>query len=615
MAGQESIATPAELLERAKMVRRQVREGFLEQAKYGYSKLAAKWPNHPRTLHVRALVEWSAGNRAAAERSIIEALGMDPHNAAVVGDYSDILWHTGREENAVRLMTDFQASHPTDPEPLRQLAKLYQRGLNAPAAAKYIRMLGELNPTDVVSLFMLAQRELDLRRYETAIERFSQALVYVEQEHEAHQNLLFAKLYHGTDPIEIRRTAEHASLAAFGKLPRTKLPARNVAGSRIRVGYVSGDLYSHVVPNFLLGLLREHDRDAFEIFIYSNTEKFDAISQRFIDLVGRDHFRNIASMENLAAANRIRADGIDVLIDVGGHTDSARLSVFAMRSAPVQATYLGYPATTGLPEMDYRITDAVADPPGITDEHYTERVYRLPRCAWAFEPIPPMISDEELEKLEPPAFRQAEGFFTFGSFNLLNKVNHASVRLWAKSIRAAQDAGLKARMLMTDRRGLLNDPESVELLANEYVQGGADGTRILLASWVPDTRAQFARLTEVDVMLDPLSYNGTTTTCEAIWNGVPVLTLPGKSHVSRVGASLMSAVGLQDFIVENEEAFIARAVELVNNPEPLRELRRSLRKRAKSSDLGNSKTLARAMEDAFVNMLNEKSGASAQNPK
>lgn len=622
MEQQGPVPAPPELAERIKTIRQHVRRGQTEQAKYLFSKLSSRWPDHPATLHARALIEWTDNQRDQARRTLIQALGRDPHNGLLVSDYADVLWYMGNEENALRLVTDFHLAHPTQVAPLHALINLNQRQNNAPAAVHYVQTLAQLNPTDVSSAFLIAQRELDIRRYDQAITQLEGASSQVADDISAYQNMLFARLYKGEDPMLIKRTAVRAAETAFGRVPAAKLtpPAvqRDASGSisvserKIRIGYVSGDLFMHVVSSFFLSVLRAHDRSRFEVFLYSNTERVDPVTNQFRELVGGPAgFKSIVSLSDSAAADRIRADKIDVLVDLGGHTNSARLGVFAYRSAPVQATYLGYPATTGIRGMDYRITDAIADPappsPNATDEHYTEKVYRLPRCAWAFDPLAPMIPEETLENMGPAVFRNAEGVFTFGSFNLLTKVNHESIRLWAWVLRAVQEAGLKARILMTDRRGLLNDPESVAMLGREFEEAGADPTQVLLASWVPDTRAQVNRLNDVDVMLDPLSYNGTTTTCEALYNGVPVLTLPGNAHVSRVGASLMNAINLPEFVVESQEAFVERAVEIVRNPGFLRELRKTLRARFKACPLGDSAGLARALEKAYLDMLAEKS--------
>lgn len=352
---------------------------------------------------------------------------------------------------------------------------------------------------------------------------------------------------------------------------------------RLRVGYVSPDFRYHSVAYFSEPIFRAHDRDQFELFGYAEIAKRDETTQRFERLA--DHWRETTGRNDDDVAAMIRDDQIDILVDLAGHTKGSRLLVFARKPAPVQATWIGFPATTGLDAMDWRLTDAVADPPGMTESFYSERLWRLPHGFLCYAPPDaPVVAP-------PPAARN--GFTTFGSFNNASKIRDPLLGLWARLLR--QTPG--ARLLIKARA--LADPIFRKELRERFAAMGGDLGVLDLHEPDAARAAHLAHYAEIDIALDTAPYNGTTTTCEALWMGVPVITLVGASHVARVGASLLAQLGLSEFCAESPDAYIECAKSLAASGDRLATLRASLRERMAASPLLDSKAFIRDVEEAY----------------
>ncbi|MEA2707913.1 MAG: protein O-GlcNAc transferase [Phycisphaerales bacterium] len=356
---------------------------------------------------------------------------------------------------------------------------------------------------------------------------------------------------------------------------------------RLRLGYISPDLFQHAVAFFLEPLLTAHDHtSAVEVFLYSDVDHADVVTDR-LRAMAADDWRDVHGMPDAALADLIRRDRIDVLVDLAGHTRRNRLMVFAMRAAPVQISYLGYPATTGVPAMDYRLTDALADPPGMTDAHFTEQLLRLPRCAWCYR----AADDAPPPAPQPPCL--ASGGVTFGSFNKHHKISPATIEMWVKLLAAVPDA----RLLLKSNR--LRDDMNRRRLMGEFTARGVDEGRVEILPPAASIAEHLAAHARVDVALDTFPYHGTTTTCDALFMGVPVVALGGRTHVSRVAVSLLSAVGLRDLIGDDIDGYVSIAAALARDPDRLSRLRMELRPRMQSSPLMDATGLARAVEAAY----------------
>ncbi len=409
----------------------------------------------------------------------------------------------------------------------------------------------------------------------------------------------FGKLFfynHRTDlsPIEIKQKHEQWAEAYAAKhYPKSGLrnPIKDSFVRRVRVGLVSGDWLLHPVAQFSESILRYLDKERFELFCYSALQ-FSMPRTKEIATIP-EHWRDIAFMDDEGFYEQILKDEIDILIDLQGHTSASRLFVFARKPAPLQLTYLGYPNTTGLKTIDYRLSDELADPSGITDDHYTEEVYRIKHCAWCFShwPRTPPVSGSPFYKTNS---------ITFGCFNNFFKINDDIKRNWIKILEMVPNSViyLKSKPFADD--------EVVDNVKKQFEEAGIAKERIVCKGWVDGVEAHLRSYNEVDIALDTFPYNGTTTTCEALLMGVPVISLAGGTHVSRVGVSLLSNVGLDEFIATSEKEYIEKAISLALKPERLLELRRTLRSKMETSTLMDGPGFAKRFGDALQDMWNSK---------
>ncbi|MFZ5791385.1 MAG: tetratricopeptide repeat protein [Pseudomonadota bacterium] len=354
---------------------------------------------------------------------------------------------------------------------------------------------------------------------------------------------------------------------------------------RLKLGYLSPDYRAHSCAFFIEPLFAAHDRAQVEVIAYSNTPTEDGVTERIKGLV--DGWRPVRHLDDDALARLVAGDAIDILIDLAGHTDGGRPSLLALKPAPILVAWLGYPNSTGLSTVDCRITDAVADPPGAADAHHTERLLRLPRCFLCYRPP----ADAPDPALTGPA---EQGAPVFGCFNTAPKLNPAVARLWARILNAVPGARLKLRALQ------FRYAAATEAARAMFAGAGVDPARLALSAWRPTIREGLADYDGIDVALDPFPYNGTTTTCEALWMGVPVVTLEGRAHAGRVGASLLSALGLADALLARDpDDYVAKAVALAQDRARLRRWRAELRARMAASPLMDGGGFARALEAGY----------------
>ena len=333
---------------------------------------------------------------------------------------------------------------------------------------------------------------------------------------------------------------------------------------------LSPDLREHACAYFIEPLLRHLDREQFEIYLYHDHFREDAVSARL-----KAHaavWRNFVGQPAAVVEKTIRADNPDILIDLAGHTGLNRLPLFARRLAPVQATYLGYPDTTGVPAMDCRFTDAVADPVGEADKFATEQLVRLTGSAWTY--APPADAPEVA-----PAPCLKNEHVTFGCFNNLAKVTDPTLALWGKILREVPDSRLRIK-----GKGF-GDAAVRKQYEERMSRLGLPVDRVDLLERTAEAKDHLALYNEVDVALDTFPYHGTTTTCEALWMGVPVVTLVGEAHMSRVGASLLSSVGHSTWGAKTEAEYFQIAISLAKNRAALAATRSGLREQMRQSDL------------------------------
>ncbi|MBC2595044.1 tetratricopeptide repeat protein [Ruficoccus amylovorans] len=361
---------------------------------------------------------------------------------------------------------------------------------------------------------------------------------------------------------------------------------------RLRIAYLSPDLGYHPVGTFFINIFPQHDSAAVEVFLYSNRyaqDGDDPRSQEFRRIAGEDHWLWTRGLSAERLARRIRRDRIDILIDLAGHTSHSRLDVLARRAAPVQVSWLGYANTTGLTRVDYRFSDAIVEPPGEADQRSTEEIYRLPNGFHVFA-----LPAHTPEVASPPCLKR--GYVTFGTYNNMNKLGAASVELWARLLKKTPGSRI---LIKHSTLAVLDNRESLRSL---FAMHGIQAWRVDLRETTAGHQEHLRSYEEIDIALDPLSYNGTTTTCDALTMGVPVLTLPGRTHASRVSASLMHRVGLDGWVARDEEHFIEIGALAAQNPEALAQLRQDLRARFLASPLSDGASMARDLEFAYRRM-------------
>ena len=399
----------------------------------------------------------------------------------------------------------------------------------------------------------------------------------------AHTGLLFALNY---DPEAVPQAIfeEHVRWAARHAPPPVAAPRfdNDPSSARpLRIGYLSSDFYNHPVAFFFEPVLAAHNRDQFEIFLYSSGRRADAVTERMRMRANR--WVDIQAMSDDEAEQRIRADRIDILVDLCGYTGTHRLPLFARKPAPVQFTWLGYPNTTGLSTIDYRITDSYADPACMTEHLHSERLLRLPQCFLRYQPHEFRVS----------ASSTREGV-VFGSFSKAAKLNENVVALWSRILHRLPGSHLLLHHMMGSYTQTTIDPAMRNRLIGLFKGNGIDKSRIKMIGGMPRNR-HLALYDEIDVALDPFPYNGVTTTCESLYMGVPVVTLSGATHVSRVGVSLLSNVGHPEWIAATPDEYIEIALELAANPIG----RKTLREQMLNSPIVKGSRLVTELESSY----------------
>jgi predicted O-linked N-acetylglucosamine transferase (SPINDLY family) len=425
---------------------------------------------------------------------------------------------------------------------------------------------------------------------EEAVRCYRKCLKILPGYREANSNLLFSLNYvQAVDSRTLRR--EHELWAKRFAPRRDRPPHRNRPDpdKRLRIGYVSRDFNGHVVSYFLRPLIENHDPQAVETYAYVNLPeaRYDAFTEMYRKVFHR--WRPCTALGRDELAERIETDGIDILVDLAGHTGGNRLEVFGHRPAPVQVTWLGYPNTTGLEAIDYRVTDGVADPRGLTDDAHTETLWRLPDCFLAYQP------NGNMPNCDTPPFERT-GVITFGCFNKLNKVTEEMMHGWARILSRVEGSRLVLKA------GGLTGEMARNWVMRIMAEHGVASDRLDLRGQAKDYMDHAKAFQDLDIALDPFPYNGTTSTCEALWASVPVITRAGDRHASRVSASILNVIGLRELAASGQQAYEDIAVGLAQDPERLRTLHQTLRQRMQESPLLDGPRFARAMETAYREM-------------
>ncbi len=545
----------------------------MDEALACFLKVLRAEPQHAQALIGAGFVLHGQGQLLAAIRCYEEALRLDPKLAITWNNLASVLRDAGRRDEAIdcsrraiELAPDFAEAHSTLAVSLQYL------GRTGEALAHHRRAMA-LKPSDA----SLHSNVLYLLNYLPGVEP---AAIFAEHRAWGQRH---------ADPLT-RAAAPH---------PNERSPRR-----RLKVGYVSPHFREHAVNFFVEPILAAHDHEQFEVFCYSDVVRPDQATARLRGLA--DQWRDVSSISDEHLAEVVRRDQIDILVDLTGHIGGGqRMLTFARKPAPVQVTYIGYQNTTGMAAMDYRLTDAYADPPGMTDAWHTEQLVRLPRTFFCYRPDPDAPPVGAL-----PA--ETNGFITFGAFNNFTKVTPAVLETWATILRRVEGSRLLLRADMT---------ASLErTIVDTMARHGVDRQRIELASRLA-SREFRELISRADIALDPFPFNGHTTTCDCLWQGAPVVTLSGRTYVERFGGSGLATLGLDELIAHSVEQYIDVAVELASDRARLANLRGTLRERMAVSPLMDFQGFTRDLEIEYRRIWQswcqspQKGAISATNPK
>lgn len=494
-----------------------------------------------------------------------------------------------RLEKALQVKPDFYEARENLIQLLIASAR-YEEGM------RHCRAALEINPRDFNACGGLATISMAQGKMGEAVTLYRQALTLKPDLPGIHSSLLLALNYawgHGAESVyQEHVNFDKAFCRKFSGCSRDHVNEK-LSGKRLKIGYVSGDFMVHSVAYFAETVLSRRNRRDFEIYAYSNATRADEVTDRLKTYC--DFWREIAGLHDEGVAELVRQDGIDILVDLTGHTDKNRLLVFARRPAPVQVTWLGYPNTTGLSTMDYRLTDRFAEPEGMTEHLNTEKLYRLPEVFCCYTPCasqPERAGSDELKVRPSPALEN--GYVTFGCFNNYAKVTPPVVALWSKILHALPDAKLLLEA------GGLDGPLMRGSVKESFAVHGIGEDRLILLERKPEQ--QYVLYHQIDIALDPFPCNGGTTSFDTLWMGVPLITLAGNTFVSRMGVSFLSNLALEELIAANEEEYVEIAKRLARDVLGLNRLRLGLRERMEDSPLMDADRFVRNLETAYREM-------------
>lgn len=532
-----------------------------------------------------------SGDAAGALKEYRAVAEHEPDNALAWMKLAETATKVDRCPDAIAWYRRALEIEPRQPTVLNNLGMLLDDAGHYQQAAEVFEQAQRIQPDFALVSHHLAGTYHVQNRHEEAVDAYRKALALDPGNLITLSNLIAITNYRPprTDGLTEELVDCYLSSIAPERARAVVAPAHDrEPGRPLRVGYVSPDFRLHSVAFFIEPLIEAHDRQRFEVYCYADVARPDTVTERLKTLA--DHWFDTSEDNDETLAERIRRDRIDLLVDLKGHFAGNRLPVFAQRPAPVQITYLGYPATTGLPEMDYRLTDAVADPPGKTEALHAERLLRLPGPFLCYRPPDdaPAIASKDLKA----------GAVTFGSFNELSKVSPEAIRCWCRILQQAPDASLLLKATA------LADGDTCERVRRRFEAAGIASDRIQLLGRTASLREHLAMYSRVTVALDTFPYNGTTTTCEAIYMGVPVVTLAGDVHAGRVGASLLSALELSELVAHSTEEYVAKALALAADRERQVADAETLRQRMLESPLCDAQTFVASMERTYLDTWN-----------
>jgi len=562
------------------------RQRKYDAAAAAFTEALALNPDTAETHYNLGNVRKYQGRLDDAAGSYARAIAINPKLAEAQSNLGNTLADLGRLDEAEAAHSYAVALRPDSAEMHFNLGNVLKDQNKLAAAAEAYTQALRLNPDDAGVNANLGIVLMNQGQLHDAVSAYAKATALKPEDSDTFSNLLFCRNYDSSlTPAQLYAAHSEWDQRYGVQAPRPAVYNNDrTTERRLRVGYVSPDFRTHSVAFFLAPLFGARDRDAIEVFCYADVIHPDAVNDHLRSL--SDHWLVTVGMPDDALADRIYADGIDILVDLAGHTSHNRLRVFARKPAPVQVTYLGYSNTTGLRAIDYRLVDDVTDPVGVADAAAVETLLRLPGgflCYCGPKDAP--------QTLEPPCLKA--GIVTFGSFNNPTKVSGETFDVWARLLTRLPGS----RLLLKGKP--FSDGATCATFFARLAERGITKERVKLMAWLPSATAHLALYEHIDIALDPFPYNGTTTTCEALWMGVPVVTLKGDRHSARVGASLLTQAGMTDWIAGSVDDYVEIALGLAADPAQLHKLRRGLRRDLAASPLCDANAFARKVETAY----------------
>lgn len=560
-----------------------------------YRQILAVSPNHSDSLYNIGLIALQMGRMDVAATMLLKAATLAP-SADVYSLLGLALMNNNQESQAISSYQKAITLNPNEYMAHDYLGVLlckqnrYQEGLT------HFHQAIAIHPNESSALNNLALCLMQQGRYIEAADYFRQAIAIEPHIHTAHHNLLLCLCFDGNafPKIYLEEAARLDKILCTQSIAYTQWPSAILSSQQpLRIGLVSGDINNHPVGYFLESILSSVDPKKIEFFVYNTANYDDELTERVKPYISQ--WVNIGTLDDKQSAQKIHADGIHILIDLVGHTAYNRLSVFAWRPAPIQLSWLGYFASTGLSFIDYFL----ADPISISAQnvsHFTEQVRYLPETRLCFTP-PAIDNAQELTPL--PALHN--GFITFGCFQTLSKVNDNILTLWANILHNCPNS----KLVFKNKQ--IQDTSLKQTLLTRLHHLGISSERIILE--IAGSRADyFSAYRKVDFMLDTFPYPGGTTTCEALWMGVPTLTLAGSTLLEKQGAAMLNCVGLSDWIAYDNEDYVQKAIAYAHNTSYLTELRQNLRRHLEESPLMDAPRFVRHFEDILFSIWHEKMG-------
>ncbi len=573
-----------------------LREGirFLElgddtQAGNLFRRILQKQPGHSDALQYLGMVELRDGKLAEAETLLKQSVESDPANDIAYGNFALLLWEAGKPDEAYSYCEKAISLNSDNVQARNLFAIILEEQKRDEEAEQHLNKAISSQPDFAEAYYNLASVLIKMGRFREAFGHIHKAVIL---DPELSANRLLNLSY--VDDLD-RRTLFDLHRLWGEKIDKKYAPKSfahdrdaKASKTKIRIGYLSPDFRGHSVGYFIQHIIAGHDKSGFEVYCYANSSKSDMVSE-YIES-NADRFRRIKELDDDELARLIYLDEIDILVDLAGHTGGTRVAVMPYRPAPVQITYLGYPNTTGLETVDYRISDPYVDLENGT--LYTEKLLRLPECFLCFG----CFEEQAINKTSP---FEKNGYITFGSFNNLAKLSPSTLRAWAEILERVPDS----RLLIKAKGG--DDSRVRENIKAEFTRQGGMVERLTLVGRLDSRSAHLDYYNRIDIALDTFPYNGATTTCEALWMGVPVITYAGQAHAQRVSYSILQNIGITEIIATDADQYIDIAARLAADTSELQRLRAEIPGKLRRSILCRPERFIRQLEAAYAGVWEE----------